>query len=175
MAKDPNKEENTKKLMVKKTEALKQIEFIRKIFDENPVGAPRHYNNAEDLQKRMIEYFVYCAEEKINLTISGLVLFCGFSDRKSFYEYEKNPTFTHAIKTAREIMVQYYENKGANDAFPTFAIFALKNLGWTAEETLKIDKTEKTEFWVGGDPDAPEENNLLNDQNREYYDYEETD
>lgn len=166
--KDDEKNDKPDKPVIGKT----NMEFIRNVFTYGNGGRPRKYDSAEELQKRIIEYFEYCEDNKIKiLTISGLVLFCGFSDRKSFYAYEDNPKFSHTIKTAREMMVQYYEQKGQTDAFPTFAIFALKNLGWTAEENIKVERVT-TEFWVGGDPDVDDQAKL--DEHKEYTDYEET-
>ena len=69
-----------------------------------------------------------------NKTISDLVLFLGFNDRKRFFAYEAHPLFGDSIKKARVMIEREYEmllrtNCGGGP------IFALKNFGW-------IDKHE---------------------------------
>lgn len=117
------------------------------------------YKTAEELQAKIDEYFakgvplkekVITNQTTIQVpvpTITGLVLYLGFSDRKSFYEYEKKPEFTHTIKKARTRIENNYEELllmggGAG------AIFALKNFGWKdkSEQSVII---EKTEFDIG--------------------------
>jgi hypothetical protein len=116
----------------------------------NPVGRPPLYNSPKELQTAIDEYFKTEAYVDLGLvknkkgkstrvqryvpTITGLVVFLGFSSRDTFYEYEKKPEFTDTIKKARTRIEQAYERllHGANC---TGAIFALKNFGWQ-------DKTE---------------------------------
>jgi hypothetical protein len=71
-----------------------------------------------------------------NFTISDLVLFLGFCDRKSFYEYEEKPEFTHTIKKARTFIEREYEEllKGAAC---TGAIFALKQFNWKDKQEVE--------------------------------------
>ena len=113
-------------------------------------GRPPLYNNPEELQIKIDEYFDKgCTVEDIHIkgtdtiikvkrpTIGGLVLYAGFCDRQSFYDYEKHKEFTHTIKRARQKIAQHYEEllqKGLGAG----AIFALKNFGW-------VDKQE----WEG--------------------------
>ncbi len=135
---------------VKLTASQKQRQFIELIFSKNPKGRPRLYSSVEELEEEITAYFIYCYESSIKLTISGLVLFCGFSDRKSFYEYELNKDFTHTIKKARGIIEMNYELM-LQEAFPQGAVFALKNLGWNAEEKIENTVKTQTEFYIGGD------------------------
>ena len=135
---------------VKKSAIEKQKEFIELIFSKNPVGRPRLYTTAEELQAEITNYFVYCYSNSIKLTISGLVLYCGFSDRKSFYSYEENREFSHIVKKARGIITLHYENL-LTEAFPQGAVFALKNLGWSAEEKIENTVKTKTSFYIGAD------------------------
>lgn len=99
-------------------------------------GRPPKYNNPEEMQEKMQEYF----NREVHYTITGLVLHLGFCDRKSFYEYEKKPDFTHTIKTARTMIENAYEShlhKQSNSG----AIFALKNFGWSDKtDEVKEDK-----------------------------------
>lgn len=68
------------------------------------------------------------------ITITGLVLYLGFADRRSFYDYEKNPEFSYTIKRARTFIEEEYESL-LKQGLGSGAIFALKNFGW-------IDRTE---------------------------------
>jgi hypothetical protein len=79
-------------------------------------------------------------ERKVDCpTITGLVLFCGFSDRQSFYDYEKKAEFTCTIKKARTFIEREYEELLHEN--PTAAIFALKNFDWSdkQEQTLTVN------------------------------------
>lgn len=77
-------------------------------------------------------------------TIYWLVLHLWFSDRASFYDYEKKPEFTHTIKRARSFIANEYE-KQLRHGNSTWAIFALKNF-WREDKNT----TELT-----GDKDKP--------------------
>lgn len=134
----------------------KEQAFIAEVFARNPVGRPRMYKTNEELEIAISEYFQYCYDSKIKFTISGLVLFCGFSDRKSFYEYEIKPEFTHTIKKARALITMHYE-LALQEAFPQGAIFALKNLGWNAEEQIETTVKKKVKFVVKAKSDDDEE------------------
>lgn len=109
------------------------------------MGRPPAYSTPEELQIKVDEYFkllyVDDAEKDISEhadatpTITGLVFFLGFSDRASFYDYEKKKDFTHTIKRARLRVENWYE-KTLITGSAAGTIFALKNLGWK-------DKTEQ--------------------------------
>lgn len=104
------------------------------------MGRPPKYKTPEELQKKIDEYF---AQEKVKITISGLVLFLGFDSRKSFYNYESKDEFLHTIKKARTRVEQHYEEH-LLDRYSTGAIFALKNFGW--KDTQEIDHNVKSEI-----------------------------
>jgi hypothetical protein len=111
------------------------------------VGRPPMYSTKEELQEKIDEYFVllYVDDKEKDIivhndntpTITGLVLFLGFSDRKSFYEYEKKSEFTHTIKRARMKIENWYEKCLISAKTPTGSIFALKNLGWDDKQQLE--------------------------------------
>ena len=117
------------------------------------------YQSAEKLQKKIEEYFDggYRKRTVVNkegetvevpdITISDLVLYLGFCDRKAFYDYGNKPEFSHTIKRARTFIEREYESclrqQGLSAAGP---IFALKNFGWTDRQELDItSKDEKIE------------------------------
>ena len=118
------------------------------------------YTSIEELENKIDEYFDIGVKQKTVLvgrgsnqrtvtvpvpTITGLVLYLGFCDRASFYDYGKNPKFSHTIKRAHTFIEQEYE--GLLQVGNTIgAIFALKNLGWKdkveTEHGLSDDATE---------------------------------
>ena len=125
---------------------------------KHPGGRPPKYTNPEELQKKIDEYFISGrnmktvifkskdgpVEMKVPMpTISGLVLFCGFSDRGAFYDYESKPEFSHTIKRARSRIAQDYEEDLKN-GLGVGAIFALKNLGWQDKTEIESKSEVKT-------------------------------
>ena len=115
------------------------------VKSNNIVGRPPLYKTAEELQKKISQYFKSGVKKKVSWqgdkkiiipipTITGLILYCGFCNRASFYDLEKNPLFTHTIKKARSFIEKEYEEL-LHSGSCTGAIFALKNFGW-------IDKSE---------------------------------
>jgi len=123
-----------------------------------PAGRPPAYKTAEELQEKIKEYFdTGVKKRKVEVgrgeskqvieipipTITGLVLFCGFADRQSFYAYEKKEEFSYTIKRARTLIETEYEEQVTTGN--TAAIFALKNFGWT-------DKTEVENYGKDGGP-----------------------
>ena len=108
------------------------------------------YNSPEELQEKITEYFKTGLDYKKVIvgppnnreaveipvpTITGLVLFCGFCDRHSFYAYENKKEFSHTIKKARTMIEKEYEMLIATVGH-SGAIFALKNFGWTDRYTV---------------------------------------
>jgi hypothetical protein len=115
------------------------------------VGRPPTYATAKELQSKIKEYFdtgvkkrkveVGRGESKAVVeipipTITGLVLYCGFADRQSFYAYEKKDKFSYTIKKARTFIEQEYEEQMAMGS--TAAIFALKNFGWHDKQEVVV-------------------------------------
>lgn len=111
-------------------------------------GRPRIYENAEEMQKAIDNYFEYIKGQKGKpfvddkggihttwdrwpepATITGLALFLGFSDRQSLYDYQERQEFSCIIKRARTLVECEYEKKLSLQS-PAGAIFALKNMGW---------------------------------------------
>ena len=105
------------------------------------MGRPPKYKTAEELQEKIDEYFNDPYESN-PVTITGLILYCGFCSRQSFYDLEAKEEFTYGIKKARLRVTNHYEGllQGNSVAGP---IFALKNLGWSDRQ--EIDHTSKGE------------------------------
>ena len=122
----------------------------KKTKKKNKGGRPRKYRKVAALQKKINEYFVSgvtkrkvvvgpaTKREVIEIevpTITGLILFCGFCNRASFYDLENDPKFSNTIKKARSRIEQVYEEQ-LHTASPTGAIFALKNFDWKDTKEL---------------------------------------
>lgn len=95
-------------------------------------GRPAKYDNPADLIEAVLDYFQYSRTNDEPLTITGLVLHLGFASRSSLDDYEKrSDDFSYIIKKAKTIVENGYEKRlHSEDASPTGAIFALKNMGW---------------------------------------------
>ncbi len=130
--------------------------------EKNKGGRPPFYKTPEEFEKKVSEFFDDCPD-KVTMhtaegkpyevkmpTITGLVLFMGFCDRHSFYDYENRDGFSHTVKKARTKLEHIYElsmrvNGKASD------IFALKQFGWK-------DKIEVDNNHTGGVSIAPQIN-----------------
>lgn len=128
-----------------------------------PPGQPPKYKDPEEMQKKIEKYFSDCPDKRPiynkdgnkvgevpELTITGLVLYLGFCDRASFYDYGKREAFSHTIKKARSLIEKEYEillKRGLGAG----AIFALKNFGWTDTSQLNQhdDRLEEELEFVG--------------------------
>lgn len=106
-------------------------------------GRPSIFENSDQLQVKIDEYFKWIEGEKKGkkvvrhpepATITGLALYIGFESRQSYYDYEEKEEFSYTIKRARMRIENEYEKRLSGQAC-TGAIFALKNMGWK-------DKTE---------------------------------
>ena len=115
-------------------------------------GRPPKYNNVEDMQKLIVEYFNECDAEDKRPTVSGLGYYLGLT-RKQILEYENcidndklfarfddsvKLGFRNSIKDAKRFIEYCLEDKLINgNTTPIGLIFALKNnYGW-------VDKTEQ--------------------------------
>ena len=116
------------------------------------MSRPPKYKTAQELQDKIDEYFKEGVNKRKMIvgrgatkkvveipipTITGLVLYCGFADRQSFYAYEKKEGFSYTIKNARTRIESIYEEMVHSSPNPAGAIFALKNFGW--KDKLEID------------------------------------
>ena len=100
-----------------------------------PGGRPRLYSTPEEMQAKVDEYFATESQP----TMTGMILFLGFVDRRSASDYEqRNDEFSPIIKNARARIERLYESiiLYRKEGQVTGPIFALKQFGWT-------DKTEQ--------------------------------
>ena len=130
------------------------VEGAKDLFgkEKNKGGAPPMYKSPEELQQAISDYFdhgytikkvVVGKEPNVKVveipvvSISGLVLFCGFESRQSFYDYEKREQFSYTIKRTRTFIEKEYE-EAAQSGNPAGPIFLLKNFGWSDQQESKV-------------------------------------
>lgn len=120
-------------------------------------GRPAKYENPEDMQKIIIQYFNECYKENKRPTVSGLAYVLGM-DRKTLLRYEDSletgelkqydesvrRAFSHTVKDAKRFIESQYEDGLINDGkTPIGLIFTLKNnYGWVDKQ--EIEQSNKT-------------------------------
>ena len=124
----------------------------------NKGGAPPMYATPEELQQAISDYFDHGysirkiivggkgKEEAVEVpivSITGLVLFCGFESRQSFYDYEKREGFSYTIKRARMFLENEYE-EAVRSGNPAGPIFLLKNFGWSDKQEIEVTGAVKS-------------------------------
>lgn len=123
--------------------AKKVDKYFVYINGESHIEKKRIYN--PDTKKREVVEVTVWDREPEPATITGLVLYLGFNSRSSLDDYEEMEEYSCIIKRARARVQYEYEKKLSGDQRPTGAIFALKNMGWSDNNSLKLT----------GDPDKP--------------------
>ena len=126
-------------------------------------GRPAKYENPEEMQKLIVEYFNECEKEGKKPTVSGLGYVLGMS-RKQLLEYENcidnenlfarfddsvKLGFHNTIKDAKRFIESCLEDKLINGSTtPIGLIFALKNnYGWVdKQEVVQTNKEIKVEL-----------------------------
>jgi len=121
-------------------------------------GRPPVFNTPEELHEKIDAYFNGGANKRTVIvgkgenkqaveipiyTITGLCYYLGFESRQSFYDYEKNTSFSYIIKKARLRIEQHYEETLQMDVPAAGSIFVLKNMDW--KDRTDIDHTTKGE------------------------------
>lgn len=101
----------------------------------NQGGRPPHFGSPQELEEKISSFFSYCESKAMKPTISGLVLYLGFSSRTTLYDYEKrSDEFSYIIGRAKVAVQLSYELSGQ-----TIDIFALKNMGWKDRTEVAVD------------------------------------
>lgn len=120
----------------------------------NDGGRPPMYSSAEEMQKKVDEYFEFGANKKTFYTkegdeyqvpvytVTGLAYYLGFSTRQSLLDYAEKVEFVDVIKRAKLRIEMAYE-EGLQFPNCTGHIFALKNMGWNDKQ--EVDHTSKGE------------------------------
>lgn len=94
-------------------------------------GRPRIIETPEEFDALVDDYMRTCRENEEPPTFAGAAFHLGFADRRSFYDYEHVPGFSHSSKRARLLIESKYEGGLRTDKNPAGSIFALKNHGWS--------------------------------------------
>lgn len=108
----------------------------------------RKYNNAEELSKKIDEYFEQGEEDEIvtsggvykikRFTSSGLIISLDFASRQSLYDYKKKYDWAkHLIERAQFWIENHYE-KMLQSGNVAGAKFALQQCGW--KEKQEVDQ-----------------------------------
>jgi hypothetical protein len=113
-------------------------------------GRPRKYATEKAFTTAVDQYFDFLLEYDEKPTITGMILFLGFCDRRSFYDYEKTSPFSHAVKRARLMIENHYE-KLIQTQSNAGSIFALKNMGWVDKTEVEQTITENKQVFQIGD------------------------
>lgn len=93
-------------------------------------GRPPKYNNAEEMQEKIDEYFKQCDEEYEPYTVTGLGLALNMS-RQDLINYSNKDEFFDTIKKAKARVENYLEKRLITNSSATGIIFNLKNnYGW---------------------------------------------
>lgn len=100
-------------------------------------GRPYSYSPRE-IGEKMVIHFRRCIEYDEPFTVSGLCVELGIS-REGMRQMEKssNDELVAMIKKGKQIVECYWEYVGQLMPNPSFAIFVLKNMGWSDKRTNK--------------------------------------
>lgn len=104
------------------------------------VGKPRQYNNTEELQELIDNYFSTCDELEKPYTITGLALALDLT-RQGLINYEEREEFVDTIKKAKQkVLNQLEENLVSGKGSTPGIIFNLKNnYNWVDKQEIKAD------------------------------------
>lgn len=108
-------------------------------------GRPHKFTDLNDLQARIDDYFAECDAKGRPYTITGLALWLD-TTRETLCDYECNPSFSDAIKRAKEIVANYAVEQVLIARNPAGAIFIAKNHGMS--DNIKIDQTVHSDHHI---------------------------
>ena len=118
--------------------------------DKNKGGRSKLFKSADELHKKIEEYFAWCdSHSKLTVTdkgvykefkpytISGLCLYIDMT-RDTLSQYEKQEQFSDTIKKAKQRIENWVEeNSLIGNINPTTSIFNLKNnFGWKDRQEI---------------------------------------
>lgn len=110
-----------------------------------PAGRPLKFQNVDELQNKIDNYFASREVENKPVSITGLALALD-TTRETLCDYQEKDEYSDTIKRAKLRVENFYEEKLTFGA-PAGSIFALKNFDWS-------DKTQQ-DTTIKGDKDNP--------------------
>lgn len=108
-------------------------------------GQPAYYQNVEDLQKAIDDYFATTTENRI--TITGLALHLGFTSRQALMNYQEKPQFFDTIKKAK-LRVEHSYECDLKEKGNSGTIFALKNFDWKDKTETELTGKDGKDFVI---------------------------
>lgn len=100
-------------------------------------GRPHKYENVEDMERAIEEYFMRCDTDGLPYTVSGLALALGMT-RETLLRYEEKDSFSDTIKKAKQKIEEYVETRLFVSGIATGVIFNLKNnFGWKDKQEIE--------------------------------------
>lgn len=141
-SKKKSKKKAGKKKTAKKKTSRKKTN--KRNQSKNPVGRPRLFNSAAEMDKLIDNYILMCNKTRppVPLTLTGMILSLGLSSRESFDHYKTyGEDFSDSVKRGKLFIENGYEVR-LHGTTATGSIFALKNFGWT-DKPLEEIKSEQ--------------------------------
>jgi regulator of sirC expression with transglutaminase-like and TPR domain len=90
------------------------------------------------MQEMLDVYFAKCDANKEYYRIEALALACGLAGRAGLDFYQARPEFEATVKSAKSKVRESYERLGMEAKNPAFAIFMLKNMGYSDQQQHQI-------------------------------------
>jgi len=105
---------------------------------KNPVGRPLLFKTPEELQGKIDEFYKYCEDETVPLTIGRLAVFLDV-DREFILNYGKKEKYSRTIIKVRDfIEAQKEERLNMGKGSTIGIIFDLKNNhGWKDKQEIE--------------------------------------
>ena len=105
-------------------------------------GRPLKWENVEEIEPLIEEYFKTCDTDKRPYTVTGLAYALDCS-RSTLIDYEGKGKFSNTIKKAKERCERYAEEKLYSGGQVAGVIFSMKN-NWNWKDKIDIDADVKT-------------------------------
>ena len=101
------------------------------------VGRPLKFQDVEEMQHSIDEFFALCDEKEEPYTITGLAIHLG-TFRSVLCDYQLKDDFSNTIKMAKQRCENYAEKRLYTSPNPSGPIFALKNYDWSDKQTTEL-------------------------------------
>ena len=106
------------------------------------MARPLKYKTVEELEKAINKYLKKNSEHP---SVTEMAVELGFDSRQSMYDYKEREEFSYTIKRAVSLIEAKHEKRLFESAC-TGSIFWLKNRGWNAEESKKVEHAGQMKF-----------------------------